>query len=169
MVFSVVHKLPGRLRLRFDRHSLNARQAELVQTLVSLQKGIDFINVNPVSGGILLEYSGISEKTALSYIRALDDSYLTNEELLSAVSVPEAQESLAAVLFPLVAQFFIRKLLPLPIRSVLSLVSIIPRLKKGRQPFYRVNLFVPIRLMQRLFRCPMLQAILIRQTSLLCF
>lgn len=131
MVFSVVHKLPGRLRLRFDRHSLNARQAELVRTLVSLQKGIDFINVNPVSCGILLEYSGISEKTALSYIRALDDSYLTNEELLSAVSVPEAQESLAAVLFPLVAQFFIRKLLPLPIRSVLSLVSIIPRLKKG--------------------------------------
>ena len=131
MVFSVVHKLPGRLRLRFDRHSLNARQAELVRTLVSLQKGIDFINVNPVSGGILLEYSGISEKTALSYIRALDDSYLTNEELLSAVSVPEAQESFAAVLFPLVAQFFIRKLLPLPIRSVLSLVSIIPRLKKG--------------------------------------
>lgn len=131
MVFSVVHKLPGRLRLRFDRHSSDARQAELVRTLVSLQKGIDFINVNPVSGSILLEYSGISEKTALSYIRALDDSYLTNEELLSAVSVPEAQESLAAVLFPLVAQFFIRKLLPLPVRSVLSLVSIIPRFKKG--------------------------------------
>ena len=141
MNFYIAHRLPGRLRLRYSRRGLSRKQAVLVETLVSLQEGIRSISVNPVSGSILIEYSGISEDEALSYIKALNSSYLENEELLENVEEPIVSESLTVSLGMLLAEFFIRRLLPIPVRRILALFSIMPRVKggmralKGGRPF----------------------------------
>ena len=123
MDFQIVHTLPGRVRLRYRRHLLDARQASLVQMLVSLQEGISNVAVNTISGSILIEYdeSVLSQKKALSYVSVLGDKYLKNEDLLKSVTVPAAQESLVANLLFMVAQFYLKKLLlPLSVRRVLS-------------------------------------------------
>ena len=141
MNFYIAHRLPGRLRLRYSRKGLSRKQAVLVETLVSLQEGIRSISVNPVSGSILIEYSGISEAETLSYIKALNSSYLENEELLENVEEPVVSESLTVSLGMLLAEFFIRRLLPIPARRILALFSIMPRVKggmkalKGGRPF----------------------------------
>ncbi|UTC76920.1 heavy metal translocating P-type ATPase [Treponema sp. OMZ 799] len=131
MNFYIAHRLPGRLRLRYNRKGLSRKQAVLVEALVSLQEGIVSIRVNPVSGSILIEYSGISEEEALSYIRALNSSYLENEELLASIDEPVVTPSLAVSLAGLLAEFFIRKLLPFPVRKILALSSIMPRVRIG--------------------------------------
>ena len=59
MDFYIAHRLPGRVRLRYERNLLVPAQAMVVQTLVSMQEGIDSVTVNPGSGSILGEYSGI--------------------------------------------------------------------------------------------------------------
>lgn len=135
MNFYIAHRLPGRLRLRYKRKGLSRKQAVLVETLVSLQDGIISISVNPVSGSILIEYSGISEEEALSYIRALNSSYLENEELLASIDEPVVTPSLAVSLAGLLAEFFIRKLLPFPVRKILALSSIMPRVRIGIKAF----------------------------------
>ena len=86
MDFQISHSLPGRVRLRYERHILSLRQAMLVQMLVGLQEGIVSISVNTVSGSILIEYKDISLETVISYVKALDGKYLNDENLLSSVS-----------------------------------------------------------------------------------
>ena len=134
MDFQIVHTLPGRVRLRYRRHLLDARQASLVQMLVSLQEGISNVAVNTISGSILIEYdeSVLSQKKALSYVSVLGDKYLKNEDLLKSVTVPAAQESLVANLLFMVAQFYLKKLLlPFSVRRVLSLFGIMPRVGRA--------------------------------------
>ena len=131
MDFKISHSLPGRVRLRYERHILSLRQAMLVQMLVGLQEGIVSISVNTVSGSILIEYKDISLETVISYVKALDGKYLNDENLLSSVSVPSVQESLLESLLSLTVEHFLKKFLPLPLRKIISLVSIVPRVQKG--------------------------------------
>ena len=72
MDFKISHSLPGRVRLRYERHILSLRQAMLVQMLVGLQEAIVSISVNTVSGSILIEYKDTSLETVLSYVKALE-------------------------------------------------------------------------------------------------
>ena len=131
MDFYIAHRLPGRVRLRYERNLLAPVQAMLVQTLVSMQDGIDSVTVNPVSGSILIEYSGIEENRALAFVKALDDSYLENKELLVQVGTAEVRESLFQSLLVLFLEFTVKKIFPLPVRKLLSIFSILPRIKKG--------------------------------------
>ncbi len=127
----VVHRLPGRIRLRYDRHSLSQRQAALVQTLVSMQEGISSIQINGISGSILIHYQGIQEMQVLSYIKVLDQRYLENQELLANVVVIPQQESLVSLLASLAFRFAVGRFLPLSVRKIMSFRAILPRIKQG--------------------------------------
>lgn len=133
MDFYIAHRLPGRVRLRYERNLLVPAQAMVVQTLVSMQEGIDSVTVNPVSGSILIEYSGIEENRALAFVRALNDSYLEDKELLVQVGAVEVRESLFQSISVLLLRFLVKKILPLPIplRAIMSFFTIAPRVQKG--------------------------------------
>ncbi|MCR5455858.1 MAG: heavy metal translocating P-type ATPase [Bacteroidales bacterium] len=132
MDFKIAHSLPGRVRIRYDRHLLSPVQAGLVKTLTEEQDGISSVEVNTVSGSILICYNGISEETALSYFRALDNKYLANQELLNNVNPMDIpQPSLFSILSGMVARHYYKKILPLPIRRVLQLTNIAPRVYQG--------------------------------------
>jgi len=142
MKFKVAHSLPGRVRLRYNRHSLSLRQASLVKALAEMQDGILQVEVNTISGSILVYYAGVSLDMALSYFKALDSKYLENEELLSSVQAPqEAPRSLLTVLLEMVAGHYLRKLLPLPVRKVLQFIGIAPRLMEGVRSILSGNIF----------------------------
>lgn len=131
MDFQISHSLPGRVRIRYERHLLSLRQAMLVQMLVGMQEGILSASVNTVSGSILIEYKDIPLEEVLSYIKALNGKYLNDENLLSSVTVPAVQESLFGTLLSMTVGHFAKKLLPFPIRKLLSLWAIVPRVKNG--------------------------------------
>ncbi|MBR1614283.1 MAG: heavy metal translocating P-type ATPase, partial [Treponema sp.] len=72
MDFKIVHSLPNRVRVRYNRGLLNARQASLVQMLIAFQDGITNVEVNTVSGSVLIEYDGkqLGEFEALAFLKA---------------------------------------------------------------------------------------------------
>lgn len=132
MNFKIAHSLPGRVRIRYDRHLLKPVQAGLVKTLTEEQEGISSVEINLTTGSILIHYEGISEETALSYFRALDCKYLENQELLDSVNPLDIpQPSLFSILSEMVVRHYLKKLLPFPIRKALQLINIAPRLYNG--------------------------------------
>ena len=127
----VVHRLPGRIRLRYNRYTLSQRQVALVHTLVSMQDGITSIAVNPISGSILIEYTDLSEEQVLSYIRVLDGRYLENQDLLNSVIVVPQRESFFSLLTSIAFRFVVGRFLPLSVRKILSFRTILPRIRQG--------------------------------------
>ncbi|MBQ3032980.1 MAG: heavy metal translocating P-type ATPase [Deferribacterales bacterium] len=131
MQVTQTHALPGRIRLKYDRYSLDPRQITLVEYLLSTQEGISSVKINPVSGSILIHYDGIEEKIVLSYVAALDDKYLNDSELLDNMPPAEKQQGIAATIATMVIGHLVRKLLPLPIRKLSTAFRAAPRLKHG--------------------------------------
>jgi len=132
MNFKIVHSLPGRVRIRYKRYFLTPVQAGLVKNLTENQDGILSVEINLTSASILIYYQGITEKTALSYFRALDGKYLNNTELLNNVSALDIpQPSLFTILSEMVIRHYLKKLLPFPVRKILQLINIAPRLYQG--------------------------------------
>lgn len=131
MNYQLVHHIPGRIRVRYARHSINNKQAALVQTLLTIQEGILSAVVNTISGSILIEYDGISEKQVLAFLKALTGKYLNDPTLLASVSTPVTSDSLLWNLVSMVGKHFIKKLLPMPVRRIFMLFNMGPRLLKG--------------------------------------
>lgn len=131
MQFKIVHQIPNRLRLRYAKQSLSAKQAMLAQILVSHQEGIDFIEFNPLTGSILIKYSEISQEQALSYISALNKSYFEDEELLSGIHEPTAKTTLFESILSMGVGILFKRLMPLPLRRLFIIQGMLPRLQEG--------------------------------------
>lgn len=142
MDFKIAHSLPGRVRIRYKRTLLTPVQAGLVKSLVESQDGIVSVEVNPISGSILIHYQGITVQTALSYFRALDSKYLNNQELLDGVNPLDIpQPSLFSILSEMVVRHYLKRLLPFPIRKALQLINIAPRLYNGAKSIVNGKVF----------------------------
>lgn len=144
MKFNVIHKLPNRIRVRYNRGFLDIKQASFVQMLLCLQDGILDAEVNIVSGSILIQYDEkiVKEIEVLAFLKAIDDRYLKNEDLLSQVTVPLTQGSLIFDLLYMIVEFYVKKFfLSFPIRKILSLLNLTPRVLKGLKSILNGNIF----------------------------
>lgn len=121
------------MRLGYDVHALKPRQVALVQNLMEVQEGIKNVSFNILTGSILIEYdrNAITRKDIESLLSVLDDRYLCDEEMLEAVIEPEKPRSLIYELAEMVASFYLKKLLPLPVRYVLRIKNLAPRFVEG--------------------------------------
>ncbi len=133
MKFIVRHSIPGRIRLGYDVHALSPRQAALAESLISVQSGIKDVTLNTLTGSFLVEYdyAKISEKEVKALFSVLDSRYLDNAEMLEAVSVPEKQAGLFEELGAMTLHFFLCRLLPAPVRTVLRVKNLSPRILSG--------------------------------------
>lgn len=133
MKFTIRHSIPGRIRLGYDVHTLTPRQAALAESLINVQDGIKKVTLNIQTGSFLVEYepSKLSETEVKAFFAVLDGKYLDNEEMLEAVSVPEKQVSLFEELGYMTLGFFLRRLLPAPVRTILRIKNLSPRILGG--------------------------------------
>ena len=142
MNFKIAHSLPGRVRIRYDRHLFSPRQLGLIKNLTETQEGISSVEINPVSGSILIHYKDISEEQALSFFRALDKKQFENQELLNAVSMLDIpQPTLFSILAGRVISHYLKKLLPFPLRKTIQLINITPRLYQGAKCVMKGKIF----------------------------
>lgn len=139
MQVSVGHKLPGRIRFRYDKHSLNMKQITLAEYLLSMQDGIISVYINPISGSILIHYENISEQEVINYVALLDDKYLNDDELLKTMPEAQRQESIFSAVVSMVSSHVMRKMLPLPIRKISTLLRATPRITHGLKAFRKGN------------------------------
>lgn len=133
MNVTVHHSLPGRLRLHYDAGLLYPRQAILAQSLIAVQEGISDIDLNTATGSFLIHYDTniISEKQILALFKALTSKYLDDEELLERVAQVPERESISGVFVSTFIIYFAKKLLPLPVRTLLLYKDLIPRILKA--------------------------------------
>lgn len=133
MVFTIRHSIPGRIRLGYDVYELTPRQAALAQSLIEIQKGIIKVSLNTVVGSFLVLYdiNEQSEASIKALFTVLDGKYLDNEEMLEAVQEPEKPANLISELASMAVMFYVRKLLPVPVRMVLRVKNLAPRILSG--------------------------------------
>lgn len=143
MNFSVKHSLPGRIRISYNKHEVTAKQAALAQSLLAEQDGMTDVSVNYTTGTFLVYYdtSKFTEKMVESYFMALSDKYLDDQELLDAVPEPEPQENLLYTLAVMTASHYLKQLLPAPVRILLRVYNLAPRILKGLGSVARGNPF----------------------------
>ena len=133
MNFTVKHSLPGRIRIRYDKSKITRQQAALAQSLLSVQEGMTDVSVNYTTGSFLVFYDvkKLSEKHIKAYFSALSDKYLNNQEMLESIGEPREQESLLFDLAVMTVMHYVKQLLPLPIRIIMRVYSLAPRILKG--------------------------------------
>lgn len=133
MQFFIKHALPGRLRIGYNKAEVTPRQAALAQSLLSAQEGISRVTVNPVTGSFLLYYdeSKQSPKTIGSLFKALTSKYLDDPDMLAATPEPVKQESLIGTLAAMTVNHYLKRLLPLPVRTIIRICNLTPRILKG--------------------------------------
>ncbi len=143
MDFTVKHSLPGRIRIRYDKAKITRRQAALALSLLSVQEGMTDVTVNYTTGSFLIYYdtNQLSEKHIRAYFMALSDKYLKNQEMLEAVDEPPEQESLLFDLAYMTFWHYFKQILPLPVRLVLRVWSLGPRILKGAEQVAKGNVF----------------------------
>lgn len=143
MNISVKHSLPGRIRIGYNKREVTAKQAALAQSLLSEQDGLTNVSVNYVTGTFLIYYDQkkFSEKKIKAYFMALSDKYLDDKELLDSVPEPKKQENLLYTLALMTASFYLKKLLPVPIKILLRIYELSPRILKGIKLVSSGNVF----------------------------
>ncbi len=143
MDFTVKHSLPGRIRICYNKQKISKRQAALAYSLLSVQKGMTDVSVNYTTGSFLIYYDTkqLSEKYIKAYFMALSDKYLNNQEMLEAVEEPHEQESLLFDLAMMTAMHYFKMILPLPVRMVLRVWSLGPRILNGIEHLAKGEVF----------------------------
>lgn len=133
MDFTVKHALPGRIRVGYDKTKLSRRQAALAYSLLSVQEGMTDVSVNYTTASFLIYYDTekLTEKHIQAYFMALSDKYLNNQEMLESVDEPAEQGSLLFDLACMTVWHYAKQLLPAPIRLLLQVYSLAPRIMKG--------------------------------------
>lgn len=133
MDFTVKHALPGRIRIGYDKTKLSRRQAALAYSLLSVQDGMTDVRVNYTTASFLIYYDTekLTEKHIQAYFMALSGKYLNNQEMLDSVDEPAEQGSLLFDLACMTVWHYAKQLLPAPIRLLLQVYSLAPRILKG--------------------------------------
>lgn len=143
MDFTVKHSLPGRIRICYNKKKISKRQAALAYSLLTVQDGMTDVSVNYTTGSFLIYYDTkqLSEKHIKAYFMALSDKYLNNQEMLEAVEEPHEQESLLFDLALMTAMHYFKMILPLPVRMVLRVWSLGPRIINGIEHLVKGEVF----------------------------
>ena len=143
MDFTVKHSLPGRIRICYNKKKISKRQAALAYSLLSVQDGMTDVSVNYTTGSFLIYYDTkqLSEKHIKAYFMALSDKYLNNQEMLEAVEEPHEQESLLFNLALMTAMHYFKMILPLPVRMILRVWSLGPRILNGIEHLAKGEVF----------------------------
>ncbi len=143
MDFTVKHSLPGRIRICYNKKKISKRQAALAYSLLSVQDGMTDVSVNYTTGSFLIYYDTkqLSEKHIKAYFMALSDKYLNSQEMLEAVEEPHEQESLLFDLALMTAMHYFKMILPLPVRMILRVWSLGPRILNGIEHLAKGEVF----------------------------
>lgn len=126
MKFVLVHRIPGRARLRGEKR-FGVRTAEALADGLDAIAGMEGVRVNPRTGSVLLLYS---EEGALARACLFLNSADCTEEKPVPARVPAAAAEGRPSLFPFFRYLFLRPLMPLAVNMVTAFSGALPYLRR---------------------------------------
>jgi manganese/zinc-transporting P-type ATPase C len=127
MIATVVHELPGRLRLSLKRRPSAPVDQGRVETQFKRIPGVEQVRYTPGTGSLLVRYSG-GNQTREQLLR------LSNSLILPTIRKPQPSDELTEKRGGLIRSsilFALSPLIPLPVRTALSIYGAVPVLLKG--------------------------------------
>lgn len=139
MSFCIVHEIPGRIRLRADKHFSYELAVSLAERLDAVP-GIEGVRVSPRTGSVLLLYAtGEARDEACRLLLEMEE--LPVVEILPAVAAPDVDHPSLA---PFFRYFCVRPFLPMPLRILTAVRSGIPFIRKGFSMLFRGRVNVDV-------------------------
>lgn len=135
MELAVVHSLLGRVRIRYTKGTLSNKQIVILKNMLMLQNSIDSVVINSQTFSILIYYHNISENDVLSLIKNIEKKYTHDKAILKTTIAEEHRPTLFAQLATMTSRHLFIKLLPLPIRQVITIVRTAQRVKLAIEKF----------------------------------
>ncbi|MBP5706569.1 MAG: heavy metal translocating P-type ATPase, partial [Spirochaetales bacterium] len=103
-------------------------------SLIAVQEGVTDIDVNHTVGSflVLFDENILTQNELINLFKALDGKYLNDENLLNAVrDVPERQSIFGVIAQRLAIHYLKKWFLPLPVRQIIMLWNVVPRIMKA--------------------------------------
>ena len=127
MKFQIMHETPGRMRLRADVRCMSLQQADILETWLRSQKGVDSATVHERTCGVTVTYH--IDRAALCQMLS-GFSYRRAQQTMD----PQTRSSRAMnraykekLVFLVIRHYIKRLLLPVPLRRAITIFTTIPR------------------------------------------
>ena len=121
MKFHIVYDRPGRLRVRCGPGAFTQEQGYGIAALLLARPGVTEVTTCPVNGSVLVLYTGAGRAAAVEVLRGLDRRALPVGEARDGDSLRQVDDLFFHETAKLAARYLLRKLLPWPVRWLLTL------------------------------------------------
>ena len=145
MNYTIVHDMPGRIRLRCGRCAFTDRQGLGIEQVLMQQSFVKEVRASSINGSLLIFYEIDKRHIVLNCIDHLSIDNLPDvpQNSYSAVSLLDADFQFALIK-KIVRQLFLRLLVPMPIRHVITIARAIPYLFNGAKSLSHAKLGVDV-------------------------
>ena len=130
MEFSIVHELPGRIRLRAAKGAFNKKNEAAIETLLEAQRGVKKVKASALTGSILIYFDEPYRGRVLSAAALLTKDIYDDSELY-ALSRDSAVPSLMGSIALMAARSVLRMMLPFPLRRAVSVMRSLCFVRRG--------------------------------------
>lgn len=133
MKYSVVHEIPGRIRVRVSKSdSFSKPEAVAIAGLLETQTGVVKARANSVTGSILINYEGAENRDSiLLAVGAITRDYYADIAAQLGDCGETASGLLSSVFFPSAKRILFSALLPPFVRNAITIWRAIPYIRKG--------------------------------------
>lgn len=125
MDYTIVHELPGRIRLHTPRGSFSQNEERAVGALLETVKGVKSAKASWRTGSVLIYFDGGKRAEVLAAVTAM------TREHFGDIDFGERRQPLAAIIMKTALISALRLMLPGRVRGALCLWRAIPFLKRG--------------------------------------
>ncbi|MFC4803977.1 heavy metal translocating P-type ATPase [Filifactor villosus] len=145
MKYSIVHSIPGRLRLMTSKHCFSTEDAYRVEDCIRVHPKVEYAEVNPDTGSLLIRYLPDCKEEVLQHISSMDRACLKSKEPVTPDPHRELKKRFERDLFQLFfRRFLIRTFIPSPIGRFMLIKKYMSFLRRGTKSLRRGKVNVDV-------------------------
>ena len=136
--FTIAHDIPGRMRIRYGKNKFSSVQGEVLKKDLYAWPMIESVEVNNVTGSVLMLYDKAQKGLLLNKLKDLDIKYLQNADTSSIVVHSQSPEAIAMNreymnrFFKIIGKrYFIKWFLPMGLGNAITIYKSMHFIKEG--------------------------------------
>lgn len=149
--FTIAHDIPGRMRIRYGKNKFSSVQGEVLKKDLYAWPMIESVEVNNVTGSVLMLYDKAQKGLLLNKLKDLDIQYLQNADTSSIVVHSQSPEAIAMNreymnrFFKIIGKrYFIKWFLPMGLGNAITIYKSIHFIKEGLASLFQCKINVPL-------------------------